>query len=210
MPVANALTRRPMTPLERRTAAPRFPWADLALAPLNGLLAAVPAVVLAGLPLYLGLWLAGVSEPGRWASFVGVGAFVLAVASALYSSLGAFLRARARVDDDLLDDEVEERVVEVNEAIGIVTDPPVMYLRFVNGETVTLRGDYVAQLRQTGDFPSTWIRLVQLPESRAVVGVLPLGDPIVAAFVSGADHHPTELDGQPVAADFDRLRALAT
>jgi len=199
-----------MTPVERRAAAPQFPWADLALAPLNGLLAAVPAVVLAGLPLYLGLWLASVSEPGRWASFVGVGAFALAVASALYTSLGAFLRARARVDDDLLDDEVDERVVEVNEAIGIVTDPPVMYLRFVNGETVTLRGDYVAQLRQAGDFPSTWIRLVQLPGSRVVVGVLPLGEPILAAFVSGSDHRPAELDGHPVAADFDRLRALAT
>ena len=82
-------------------AAPRFPWGDLALAPLNGVLAAVPAVALAGLPLYLAMWVAGVSEPGRWASFVGVSAFGLAVASAFYVSIAAFLRARARVDDDL-------------------------------------------------------------------------------------------------------------
>ncbi len=204
------VTRRPMTEAERRAAAPRFPWADLALAPLNGILAAVPAVVLAGLPLYLGLWLARIDEPGRWASFIGVGAFGVAVATALYTSIGAFLRARARVDDDLLDDEVDERVLEVNEAVGIVTEPPVMYLRFVDGSTVTLRGDYLARLRQAGDFPSTVVRLVQLPASRAVVGVVPLGEPLIAAFVSGADHRPTELDGQPTAVDFERLRALAT
>ncbi len=209
-PVPTGVTRRPMTPAERRAAAPRFPWFEVALAPLNGLLAAVPAVVLAGLPLYLGLWLAGVDEPGRWASFVGVGAFGLAVAWALYTSIGGFLRARAEVDDDLLDDDVDERVAEVNEAIGIVTDPPVMYLRFVNGETVTLRGDYVMRLRQSGNFPSTVVRLVQLPGSRVVIGVVPLGEPLIAAFVSGADHRPTELDGHPADIDFDRLRAMAT
>lgn len=210
MTVPTGVTRRPMTPAERRAAAPPFPWFDVALAPLNGLLAAVPAVVLAGLPLYLGMWLAGVDEPGRWASFVGVGAFGLAVASALYTSIGAFLRARARVDDDLLGDEVDDRVVEVNEAIAIVTEPPVMYLRFVDGETVALRGDYVARLRHGGDFPSTWVRLVQLPHSRAVIGVLPLGEPLLAAFVSGADHRPIELDGHPTAIDFERLRELAS
>lgn len=209
-PVPTGVTRRPMTPAERRAAAPRFPWFDVALAPLNGLLAAVPAVVLAGLPLYLAMWLAGVDEPGRWASFVGVGAFGLAMAAALYTSIAAFLRARERVDDDLLDDEVDDLVAEVNEAIGIVTEPPVMYLRFVNGDTVTLRGDYVAQLRHEGHFPSTVVRLVRLPQSRAVVGVRPLGEPLVAAFVSGKDHHPTEVDGHPAEIDFDRLRAMAT
>jgi hypothetical protein len=80
----------------------------------------------------------------------------------------------------------------------------------VNGDSVTLRGDYVAHLRQAGDFPSTIVRLVQLPHSRAVVAVVPLGEPLVAAFVSGADHRPTELDGQPADVDFDRLRRLAT
>ena len=55
MTVPAGSTRRAMTPVERRTAAPRFPWFEVALAPLNGLLAAVPAVVLAGLPLYLAL-----------------------------------------------------------------------------------------------------------------------------------------------------------
>lgn len=198
-----------MTDAERRSAAPRFPWGDLALAPLNGILAAVPAVVLAGLPVYLALWLTGVDEPGRWASFVGVAAFGVAVASALYTSIGAFLRARARVDDDLLDGEVDERVLEVNEAVGIVIEPPVMYLRFVDGDSVTLRGDYVARQRQRGDFPSTLVRLVQLPHSRAVVSVTPLGEPLVAAFVSGADHRPAELDGEPAGVDFDRLRYLA-
>jgi hypothetical protein len=83
-----------MTDAERRAAAPRFPWGDVALAPLNGILAAVPAVVLAGLPIYLALWLAGVNEPGRWASFIGVGPVGAAVAAALYTSIGAFLRAR--------------------------------------------------------------------------------------------------------------------
>lgn len=199
-----------MTEAERRAAAPRFPWGDLALAPLNGVLAAVPAVVLAGLPLYLGMWLAGVDEPGRWASFTGVGAFGVAVAAALYTSLGGFLRARARVDDDLLDDEVDERVLEVNEAVGIVMEPPVMYLRFVDGDTVTLKGDYVSLLRHAGDFPSTVVRLVQLPRSRAVVGIVPLGEPLTAAFVSGADHHPSELDGQATAVDFERLRRIAS
>lgn len=199
-----------MTDAERRAAAPRFPWGDVALAPLNGLLAAVPAVVLAGLPIYLALWLTGVDEPGRWAAFIGVGAFGAAMVAALYTSIGAFLRARARVDDDLLDDEVDERVLEVNEAVGIVIEPPVMYLRFVNGDTVTLRGDYVAYLRHAGDFPSTVVRLVQLPRSRAVVGIAPLGEPLIAAYVSGTDHRPTELDGQPTTVDFERLRALAS
>lgn len=205
-----AVTRRPMTPAERRAAAPRFPWADLALAPLDGLLAAVPAVVLGGLPLYVALWLGGIGEPGRWASFVAVGAFGLAMAAAMGTALRAFMRTRARVDDDLLDDEVEERVVEVNEVIGIVTDPPVMYVRFVDGDTVTLRGDYVTRLNQRGDFPSTWLRLVQLPASRAVVAVTPVGEPLLAAFVSGKDHRPTETDGHPATIDFPRLRALAT
>ena len=204
------VTRRRMTDAERRAAAPRFPWGDVALAPLNGILAAVPAVVLAGLPVYLALWLAGVDEPGRWASFIGVGAFGAAVATALYTAIGTFLRARARVDDDLLDDEVDERVVEVNEAVGIVMEPPVMYLRFVDGESVTLRGEYVAHLRHASDFPSTVVRLVQLPRSRVVVGITAVGEPLVAAFVSGTDHRATELDGQPADVDFDRLRRLAT
>lgn len=202
--------RRRMTPAERRAAAPRFPWADIALSPLDGLLAAVPAVAFVGLPLYVVLWIAGDSEPERWAGLVVVAAFALGAGRALFTSLREFLRTRARVDDDLLDDEVEERIVEVNEAIGILSDPPVMYVRFVDGDTVTLRGDYVSALRQRGDFPSTWIRLVQLPQSRAVVVVEPRGEPLLAAFVSGRDHAPAELDGQPATIDFERLRALAT
>lgn len=199
-----------MTPEERRAAAPRFPWGDVALAPLDGLLAVVPAVVFVGLPIFAVMWLSGDGEPGRWASFVTVAAFALGVARGLFSPLREFMRTRARVDDDLLADEVDDRVVEVNEAIAIVADPPVMYVRFVDGDSVTLRGDRLTALRQRGDFPSTWIRLVQLPQSRAVVSVQPLGEPLVAAFVSGHDHHPTELDGQPAAIDFERLRALAT
>lgn len=202
--------RRRMTRAERRAAAPRFPWGDLALSPIDGLLAAVPAVTFVGLPLYLVLWLAGDGAPERWAGFVVVSAFAFGVGRTLFTSLRAFLRHRARVDDDLLDDEVEERVVEVNEAIGIVSDPPVMYVRFVDGDSVTLRGEYVHGLRQRGDFPSTWIRLVQLPQSRVVVAVEPRGEPLLAAFVSSRDHAPTELDGQPATIDFDRLRALAT
>ena len=202
--------RRRMTPAERRAAVPRFPWGDLALSPIDGLLAAVPAVTFVGLPLYLVLWLAGDGAPERWAGFVVVSAFALGVGRTVFTSLRAFLRHRARVDDDLLDDEVEERVVEVNEVIGIVTDPPVMYVRFIDGDSVTLRGDYVTALRQRDDFPSTWIRLVQLPHSRAVVTVEPRGTPLLAAFVSGRDHTPTELDGEPATIDFDRLRALAT
>lgn len=199
-----------MTPAERRAAAPRFPWGDLALSPIDGLLAAVPAVTFVGLPLYLVLWLAGDGAPERWAGFVVVSAFAFGVGRTEFTSLRAFLRHRARVDDDLLDDEVEERLVEVNEAIGIVSDPPVMYVRFVDGDSVTLRGDYVTALRQRDDFPSTWIRLVQLPRSRAVVTVEPRDTPLVAAFVSGRDHTATELDGHPATIDFDRLRALAT
>jgi len=199
-----------MTPEERVAATPRFPWGELAQAPLNGLFAAVPVVVIAGLPLYLAMWLAGADRPERWASLVAVGAFGVATASALYTSTRAFLRARARVDDDLIGDEVDDRVLELNEAVGIVTEPPVMYLRFVDGETVTLRGDYVADLRQAGDFPSTVLRLVQLPQSRAIVTVSPLGEPLLAAFVAGTDHRPTETDGDPTTVDFERLRALAS
>jgi len=199
-----------MTPAERRAAAPRFPWGDLALSPIDGLLAAVPAVTFVGLPLYLVLWLAGDGAPERWAGFVVVSAFAFGVGRTVFTSLRQFLRHRARVDDDLLDDEVEERLVEVNEAIGIVSDPPVMYVRFVDGDSVTLRGDYVTALRQRDDFPSTWLRLVQLPQSRAMVTVEPRGTPLVAAFVSGRDHTATELDGHPATIDFDRLRALAT
>ena len=198
-----------MTPAERRAASPRFPWGDLALSPVDGLLAAVPAVTFVALPLYVVLWLAGDDAPERWAGFVVVSAFAFGVGRTLFTSLRAFLRHRARVDDDLLDDEVEERLVEVNEAIGVVSDPPVMYVRFVDGDSVTLRGDYVHGLRQRGDFPSTWIRLVQLPRSRAVVSVEPRGQPVLAAFVSGDDHRATELDGHPATVDFPALRALA-
>ncbi len=198
-----------MTAAERRRAQPRLAWHELALAPLSGLLAAVPAVVVAGLPLYVILWLTGVDEPGRWVSFVAVTAFGLASAVPIAATLREFLRARARIDDDLLDDEVEERVLAINEAIGIVMDPPVMYLRSVSGETVTLRGDYVADLREGGDFPSTLVRLVQLPRSRAVVSVSPVGEPLIAAFVAGLDHRPTETDGHPTDIDFERLRGLA-
>ena len=202
--------RRRMTPAERRAAAPRFPWGDLALSPIDGLLAAVPAVTFVALPLYVVLWLAGDGAPERWAGFVLVGSFAFGMGRTVFTSLRAFLRHRARVDDDLLDDEVEERLVEVNEAIGVVSDPPVMYVRFVDGDSVTLRGDYVHGLRQRGDFPSTWIRLVQLPRSRAVVSVEPRGEPLLAAFVSGRDHAPAEIDGHPAAIDFERLRALAS
>lgn len=202
--------RRRMTPAERRAAAPRFPWGDLALSQIDGLLAAVPAVTFVGLPLYVVLWLAGDGAPERWAGFVVVSAFAFGLGRTVFTSLRAFLRHRARIDDDLLDDEVEERVVEVNEAIGIVIEPPVMYVRFVDGDSVTLRGDYLHALRQRGDFPSTWIRLVQLPRSRAVVAVEPRGEPLIAAFVSDRDHRPVELDGQPATIDFDRLRGLAT
>lgn len=203
-------TRRRMTPAERRAAAPRFPWGDVALSPIDGLLAAVPAVAFVGLPLYVVLWLTGGGAPERWAGFVVVSAFAFGLGRALVTSLGAFLRTRARVDDDLLDDEVEERLVEVNEAIGVVSDPPVMYVRFVDGDSVTLRGDYVHGLRQRDDFPSTWIRLVQLPQSRAVVSVEPRGEPLLAAFVSGREHAPAEIDGHPATVDFERLRALAS
>ena len=202
--------RRRMTAAERRAAAPRFPWGDLALSPIDGLLAAVPAVTFVALPLYVVLWLAGDGAFERWAGFVLVGSFAFGMGRTVFTSLRAFLRHRARVDDDLLDDEVEERLVEVNEAIGVVSDPPVMYVRFVDGDSVTLRGDYVHGLRQRGDFPSTWIRLVQLPRSRAVVSVEPRGERLLAAFVSGRDHAPAEIDGHPAAIDFERLRALAS
>lgn len=222
-----------MTHTERRCAAPPFPWRDLPLAPLNGLLAAVPTVVLAGLPLYVVLWLANVREPQRWVGLVLVTAFACGSAAALYTTLGGFLRARARVDDDLLDDMVEDRIVQVAEAVEVVCDPPAIYLRLVSAgapndvgggggrgsgggaeaavnaeaETIVLRGEYLTRLRRTGRFPSTMLRLVQLPRSRAVVGILPLGDDLQPAFVSGQDHRPIELDGESAQVDFDSLRA---
>ena len=206
--------RRPMTPAERRCAAPRFPWSDIALAPLNGVLAVVPAVVLAGLPLYLILWLAGVGEPGGWVSLLGLGAFGLTSAGALYTALAGFLRTRARLDDDLLDGEVEDRVVQVTDAVAVVADPPALYLRLLGEapdgpETIVLIGDYLTRLRRTGCFPATMLRLIQLPQSRAVVGVLPMGDLLPLPAVSGTDHRPMEFDGQSTAIDFERLRARA-
>lgn len=208
-----------MTTAERRCAMPRFPWSDVALAPINGVLAAVPAVVVAGLPLYLVLWLAEVDDPGRWAGLVGVGAFGLAYAAALYTSIGGFLGTRRRIDDDLLDDEVEDRFVRVASAVGIVGEPPAFYLRLDSdatdsgggggSETIVLMGEYLTRLRRTGCFPSTGLRLIQLPRSRAVVGVLPMGEPLPTAFVSGRDHRPTEFDGERSAIDFDTVRAHA-
>ena len=210
---------------------PPFPWRDLPLAPLNGVLAAVPIVVLAGLPLYLVLWLASICEPQRWVGLVLVSAFAYGTAVALYTTIGGFLRARARVDDDLLDDMVEDRIVQVADAVEVVTDPPAVYLRLPSaraqhegegegegegesgaegeGETIVLRGEYLTRLRRTGRFPSTTLRLVQLPRSRAVVGILPLGDDLPPAFVSGQDHRPMELDGEPARVDLDALRARA-
>ena len=206
---------------------PRFPWSDLALAPINGMLAAVPAVVVAGLPLYLVLWMADVYDPGRWAGLVGIGAFGLACAAALFTSLGGFLGTRRRIDDDLLDDEVEDRIVRVSRVVGIVGEPPAFYLRLdrdatdrdagdsgaIDGgsdsETIVLRGDYLTRLRRTGCFPSTGLRLIQLPRSRAVVGILPMGETLPIAFVSGRDHRPTEFDGQRSAIDFDVVLAHA-
>jgi len=206
---------RPMTPAERRYALPPFPWGDLPLAPLNGLLAAVPAVVLAGLPLYLVLWAVSIAEPQRWVGLLLVSAFAYGTGTALYMTIGGFLRARARVDDDLLDDVVEDRIVQVTDAVEVVCDPPVIYLRLANAsagdegeaETIVLTGEYLTRLRRTRRFPSTALRLVQLPRSRAVVGVLPLGDDLHPAFVSGADHRPVELDGEAARIDIDALRS---
>ena len=81
----------------------------------------------------------------------------------------------------MLDGEVEDRVVQVTDAVAVVADPPALYLRLVGEvpdgpETVVLTGDYLTRLRRTGCFPSTTLRLIQLPKSRAVVGVLPMGD----------------------------------
>lgn len=220
---------------------PPFPWRDLPLAPLNGLLAAVPIVVIAGLPLYLVLWLASISEPQRWVGLLLVSAFAYGTAAALYTTIGGFLRARARVDDDLLDDMVEDRIVQVADAVEVVCDPPAIYLRLVSAgapneggsrsgggggsgaqaggetdaeaearvETIVLRGEYLTRLRRTGRFPSTTLRLVQLPRSRAVVSILPLGDDLQPAFVSGQDHRPMELDGEPARVDLDALKARA-
>ena len=203
--------RRLMTHAERRQAVTPFPWSDLPLTPLNGLLAAVPIVVLAGLPLYVVLWLASISEPERWVGLVLVSAFAYGTAAALYTTIGGFLRARARVEDDLLDDMVEDRIVQVAEAVEVVCDPPAIYLRLAGpmaeAETIVLRGEYLTRLRRTGRFPSTTLRLVQLPRSRAVVGILPLGDDLQPAFVSGQDHRPLELDGEPARVDLDSLRA---
>lgn len=203
-----------MTHGERQSVRPRLAWEDLALAPLNGLLAAVPAAVLVGLPLYLVLWIGGTDEPGRWVRLVAVGAFAVASGAAIASTVGDFLRARARIDDDLLDDEVDDRVVQVVDAIEVLSDPPAMYLSIeaestAGAETIVLRGDYLTRLRRTGAFPSTTLRLVQLPRSRAVVGVLPMGDPLRPATVSAADHRPVEFDGEPAACDVDRLRSRA-
>jgi hypothetical protein len=204
-----------MTPAERRCAVPRFPWGDIALAPLNGVLAVVPSLVLAGLPLYLILWFAGVDEPGGWVSLLGLGAFGLTSAAALYSALGEFLRSRARIDDDLLDGDVEDRVVQVTDAVAVVADPPALYLRLDTGtadgpETIVLTGDYLTPLGRTGCFPSTRLRLIQLPQSRAVLGVLPMGEVLPLPSVSGTDHRPEERDGQSTAIDFERLRARAS
>ena len=202
---------RRMTPAERRCAVPRFPWSDIALAPLNGVLArSAPAVVLAGLPLFLILWLVGVGEPGGWVSLLGLGAFGLTSAMALYTALGGFLRTRARIDDDLLDDEVEDRVVQVTDAVAVVADPPVLYLRLDGGtadglETIVLIGDYLTRLRRTGCFPSTTLRVIQLPRSRAVVGLLPMGEVLPLEYVSGTDDRPVEFDGQSSSIDFERL-----
>ena len=197
-----------MTPAERRVAVPPFPWGDLPLAPLNGLLAAVPVVVVAGLPLYVVLWLASVAEPERWVGLLLVSAFAYGTASALYVPIAGFLRARARVDDDLLEDVVEDRVVQVTDAVEVMTDPPAIYLRLAS-ETIVLRGEYLTRLRRTGRFPSTALRLIQLPRSRAMVGILPLGDDLQPAFVSGQDHRPLELDGEPARIDLDALRSRA-
>lgn len=208
------VVRRSMTPAERRQAAPRLPWSDLASAPLNGVLAAVPTAVLAGLPLYLVLAVAGIDDPERWAALVSIAAFAYAVMRAVYPALGGFLRARARIDDDLLDDEVDDRVVEVTAGIEVGSDPPALYLQLAgagaaDGETIVLTGDYLTHLRRTGCFPSTTLRLVQLPRSRVVLGILPLGEALQPAAVSGRDHRPSELDGQPSAIDFESLRARA-
>lgn len=214
MAVSPGVLRRPMTPAERRSAAPRWPWSDLALAPLTGVLAAVPAVVLAGLPLYLTLWLASVDAPARWVSLLAVGVFAAASAGAFYLALGGFLRARARIDDDLLDDQVDDRIVDVTGGVEVLGDPPTFYLRLAgagaaHGETIVLIGEYVTHLRRTGCFPSTTLRLVQLPRSRAVLGILPLGDVFQPPVVSRRDHRPVELDGQPSAIGLDALRARA-
>ena len=220
-----------MTPAERRLAVPPFPWSDLPLAPLNGLLAAVPIVVLAGLPLYLVLWLASVADPERWVGLVLVSGFAYGTGTALYTTIGAFLRARARVDDDLLDDVVEDRIVQVTDAVEVVCDPPAIYLQLASAgahdqgagggeadggglggdegeaEAIVLRGEYLTRLRRTGRFPSTTLRVIQLPRSRAVVGILPLGDDLQPAFVSGQDHRPVERDGEAARIDIDALRS---
>ncbi len=58
-----------------------------------------------------------------------------------------------------------------------------------------------------GRLPSTALRLVQLPRSRTVLGILPPGDDFQPRFVSGNDHRPVGLDGEPTPVDLDTLRA---
>ena len=70
-----------------------------------------------------------------------------------------------------------------------------------------LRGEYLTRLRRTGRFPSTTLRLLQLPRSRALVGILPLGDDLQPAFLSSHDHRPVELDGEAARIDLDALRS---
>lgn len=78
--------RRRMTAAgERRAAAPRFPWGDMALSPIDGLLAAVPAVTFVALPLYVALWLAGDGAPERWAGFVLVSAFAFGMGRTVFT-----------------------------------------------------------------------------------------------------------------------------
>ena len=194
-----------MTSAERRCATPRFPWGGLASAPLDGLLAVVPAVVLVGLPLYLILAVAHVDDPGSWVSLVGIGTFAYAVVRTGYPALSGFLRARARVDDDLIYDEVDDRIVEVTDCIEVAGDVPSYYLRCIDGQVIVLAGDYVVRLRRAGCFPSTALRLIQLPRSQAVVGLLPLGEVLTPSVVSAKDHHRVELDGQPSQVDFAQL-----
>lgn len=205
---------RPMTGRERLAVGVDFDWATLASGIAGAAMAVVLVSVVAGLPLFLLLRLAGVVEAWSWVLLLLWAVVALFTVPWIVAVPFGYVKARWALHRALDAGAVEDLVLHVIEAVQVEFDALNVtgyYLRDDGGDVFLLMGDYLAPLHRANVFPSTILRLVRLPGFTSIVGLLPMGEPLAPATI-GAHHNlrPAGDDGAQVDVDFAALLALAT